>query len=107
LSVPGLIFHEVGGTETHVHTAVSIPPTLLISEFIGQLKGGSSHEANQVFGAGRMQWQNGCGVVSFGTRHLEWVKAYIRNQKRHHAAGRVVHRLECFQQEDAPDGDGQ
>ena len=99
--MPGLLFHAVGGTETHVHTAVSIPPTLLISEFIGQLKGGSSHEANQVFGPGRLQWQNGYGVVSFGTRHLQWVKAYIRDQKQHHAAGRVVNRLERFLDESA------
>jgi putative transposase len=94
LAVCGLYFHEVGGTETHVHVAVSIPPTLLVSEFVGRLKGGSSHEVNQVMGPGRLQWQNGYGVVSFGTRDLEWVKAYIRNQKQHHAIGRVFERLE-------------
>src|SRR5947207_9040022 len=32
----GLIFHEIGGTETHVHIAVTIPPTLLISDWIGE-----------------------------------------------------------------------
>jgi putative transposase len=94
LVVRGLYFHDVGGTETHVHVAVSIPPTLLVSEFVGRLKGGSSHEVNQVMGPGRLQWQNGYGVVSFGTRDLEWVKAYIRNQKQHHAVGRVFERLE-------------
>jgi len=94
LSVPGLYFHEVGGTETHVHVAVSIPPTVLVSEFVGRLKGGSSHEVNQSLGQERLQWQNGYGVVSFGTRDLEWVKAYIRDQKQHHAVGRVFDRLE-------------
>ena len=43
LKTPGLIFHEVGGIETHVHFAVTIPPTLVISEWIGQVKGASSH----------------------------------------------------------------
>src|SRR5438105_3229977 len=38
LQSPGLIFHEIGGTETHVHIAVTIPPTLLISDWIGKLK---------------------------------------------------------------------
>lgn len=32
LKTEDLIFHEVGGTETHVHIAVTIPPTLTISE---------------------------------------------------------------------------
>jgi putative transposase len=33
-----VIVHEVGGTETHVHMAVSIPPTLQIAEWIGDSK---------------------------------------------------------------------
>jgi putative transposase len=103
LSTPGLYFHAVGGTETHVHLAVSIPPTLLISEFVGRLKGGSSHEVNQVLGAGRLQWQGGYGVVSFGTRDLEWVTEYIRNQKQHHANGRVFDRLERIAESEPPE----
>src|ERR1700687_5505731 len=39
LQSKGLIFREIGGTETHVHIAVTIPPTLLISEWIGKVKG--------------------------------------------------------------------
>jgi REP element-mobilizing transposase RayT len=46
LKTKGLIFHEIGGIETHVHIAVTIPPTLLISEWIGQVKGASSHYVN-------------------------------------------------------------
>ena len=49
---PGAFYHEIGGIETHVHVVVSVPPTLLISEFIGQLKGGSSHDVNQAMGLG-------------------------------------------------------
>ena len=93
-SVPGLYFTRWAGLRRTSTLAVSIPPTLLVSEFIGRLKGGSSHEVNQVLGQGRLQWQNGYGVVSFGTRDLEWVKVYIRGQKQHHAAGRVFDRLE-------------
>lgn len=88
--------HEIGGTETHMHLAVSVPPTLLISEFIGQLKGASCHEVNKqlaVHGK-QLQWQAGYGVVSFGTGDLEWVKEYIRNQQEHHACGQVYDRLE-------------
>jgi putative transposase len=102
---PGVIFHEIGGTENHVHVAVSIPPTLLISTFIGELKGGSSHTINQTFANrdGRFAWQVGYGVVSFGTGDLKWVKRYIQRQKEHHANNKVQDRLERITEvEDQP-----
>jgi len=98
----GVIFHEINGIENHVHVAVSIPPTLRISEFIGQLKGASSHEANKYLGKGNpiLEWQGGYGVVSFGTKDLEWVKAYIRNQREHHSKGTLQPRLERVDSEE-------
>ena len=47
INEPGVFVHEIGGTETHVHIAATVPPTLLISEFVGRLKGASSHEVNE------------------------------------------------------------
>ena len=103
INTEGVYVHEVGGTETHMHVAVSIPPTVLISELVGQLKGGSSHEVNQQVGRRdkTLQWQTGYGVVSFGTGDLDWVKAYVRNQREHHARGEASDRLERITQEDA------
>jgi hypothetical protein len=52
---------------------VTLPPTILISEFIGGIKGGSSHDVNHQ-GQGNaklLEWQAGYGVVSFGTRDLD------------------------------------
>jgi len=95
LKSPGLIVHEIGGTETHVHIAVTIPPTLLISDWIGKLKGASSHYVNHELANRKvLDWQTGYGVVSFGTKDLEWVVNYIRNQKEHHKTGTAVARLE-------------
>ena len=96
VAMDSVFVHEIGGTETHVHLAVTIPPTLAVSEFIGQLKGGSSHDVNQQLSQrGKpLQWQSGYGVVSFGTGDLEWVKVYIRNQRQHHTKGTTVDRLE-------------
>jgi putative transposase len=103
IETPGAFVHEIGGIETHVHIAVTVPPTLLISEFIGRLKGGSAHDVNQQFGRQKvLEWQNGYGVVSFGTRRLDWVVEYIRNQREHHANGTVHDRLERIMQ-DEPD----
>ncbi len=96
VNTPGAFIHEIGGTETHVPAAVSLPSALLISDFVGQLKGASSHEVNEQLGPrGKLlQWQAGYGVVSFGMGDLQWVREYIRKQREHHATGRIHDRLE-------------
>lgn len=96
INTPGIYYHEVNGTETHVHLCVTVLPSVHIDELVGRLKGGSSHDVNSRLGDGRklLEWQHGYGVVSFGTRDLEWVVAYVRDQKQRHAAGRTVGRLE-------------
>jgi len=102
-----IYIHEIGGTETHIHLALSIEPTVLISELIGTFKGHSSHEVNRRIGMGRtvLQWQTGYGVVSFGKRDLPWVADYVRNQKEHHAAGKTFERLERIHRfDDQPAG---
>ena len=94
INTPGVFIHEIGGIEDHVHLCLTIPPTLLISEFIGQLKGSSSHEANQKLGHKALEWQAGYGVVSFGSKDLPWVKSYVREQRQRHGRGTVEERLE-------------
>ena len=96
INMPGIFVHAVGGTETHIHVALTITPTTVISELIGKLKGASSHEVNQQLGLTRklLEWQSGYGVVSFGTKDLKWVVDYITNQKEHHAKGTTAARLE-------------
>lgn len=99
LQTQEVIVHEVGGVADHVHIAVTIPPTLLISDWIGQLKGASAHYINNEIAKRRvLAWQTGYGVVSFGTKDLPWVVAYIRNQKEHHAKGTAQIRLERINQ---------
>jgi putative transposase len=73
INTPRVFVHEVNGTETHVHIALTIAPTITISELVGELKGSSSHDANQRLGGGRklLEWQAGYGVVRFGTKDLE------------------------------------
>jgi hypothetical protein len=63
---------------------------------VGALKGYSSHAVNHQLGRQKrmLEWQTGYGVVSFGTKDMEWVVDYIRRQKEHHACGAVHDRLE-------------
>jgi REP element-mobilizing transposase RayT len=90
---PGVFLHEIGGTDDHVHLVVTIPPTVLISEWIGQLKGSSSHYINHhVANRKALEWQSKYGVVSFGTKDLPWVVEYVRGQREHHAKGKTHER---------------
>jgi putative transposase len=100
--IGGVVVHQIGGIETHVHLAVSIEPTLNISELVGALKGYAAHEVNRRAGMKQkvLEWQTGYGVVSFGTKDLPWVAAYIRGQKEHHARGATHERLERISRSD-------
>ena len=90
----GAIVHAIGGIEIHVHIAVSLPPTLQPAEWVGQIKGASSHHINRLHGPNILQWQNGYGIVTFGEKDLEWVVGYIENQKQRHGSRRISDRLE-------------
>lgn len=100
LETPNVYFHAVGGIENHVHLAVSVPPNLLMSDFVGKLKGASSYHINQLSNHKLLQWQRGYGIVSFGTKDLRWVVEYISNQKEHHKKGAVYDRMEKSSEDD-------
>ena len=91
----GVFFHEIGGTDDHVHLVVSVSPSLLVSEWIGKIKGGASHFINhEIANRNILSWQPGYGIVAFGTGDLPWVVQYVRNQRKHHAEGKTFGRLE-------------
>jgi REP element-mobilizing transposase RayT len=70
----------------HVHLLVSLPPVDL-AQYIGRVKGASSHHFNKEFGpAHTFCWQDGYGVVSLRTSDTETVIRYIENQEAIHAA---------------------
>jgi len=93
--------HAIGGIEDHIHLAVTIPPSLTISDWVGQLKGSSSFHINhEIANRKLLDWQQGYGVVSFGTRDLKWDVRYVRDQKQHHAKGTTHDRLERITSDD-------
>jgi putative transposase len=107
IRTPGVFVHAIDGVADHVHLAVSVPPTINISEWIGDLKGASAHFINgEICNRKTLEWQTGYGVVSFGAKDLPWVIEYVRNQKIHHAQGQVHDRLERIERSDdsAPSG---
>ena len=107
LQTRGVVVYEVNGTADHVHMAVRIPPTLVIGNWIGELKGSSSYYINhEICNRKVLAWQDGYGVVSFGTKDLSWVVRYIQNQKTHHATGQTFDRLERTDQPDETPPEG-
>jgi len=94
IETAGCIVHAIGGIEDHIHIVVTIPPEVLISDWVGKLKGSSSHYINHEVQPKALEWQRGYGVVSFGTRDLPWVVEYARNQREHHKRGSIQERLE-------------
>ena len=102
IETPGSYLHAIGGVEDHVHIAVSLTPEILVSDWVGKLKGSSSHYINHEVQPKTLQWQRGYGILSFGTKDLKWVVEYVKNQKEHHKRGSVHERLERI----TPDGKG-
>jgi putative transposase len=94
LETPETFVHAIGGIENHIHLAVSVPPTVQPADWIGKLKGASSHYINQSVNYKLLEWQNGYGILSFGTKDLKWVVNYVLNQKEHHKSGKIYERLE-------------
>ncbi len=96
---PESIVHAIGGIEDHLHLAVSIPPTILVSDWIGELKGSSSHNINHSgLGTDSLHWQSGYGIVTFGQKDLDWLVRYIKNQREHHYKGTFIDRFERITQ---------
>jgi hypothetical protein len=61
----------------------------------GKLKGACSFYINhEICNRKVLDWQDGYGVVSFGTKDLPWVIRYVKHQKQHHAGGTTHERLE-------------
>ena len=92
----GCITHAINGTENHIHVVASIPPSLSISQYVKKIKGSSSHHWNHTLAcdSDKLYWQEGYGVFSLGSKQLETVVNYVKNQKIHHSKGTAIAALE-------------
>jgi len=94
--------YAVGGIEDHVHLVASVLPKIALADFMGQVKGNSSHFVNHTLSLSyHFQWQTEYGVVSFGGKQLDLVVKYVKNQRQHHAEGAIIPFLERVEAERA------
>jgi REP element-mobilizing transposase RayT len=82
----GCIVHAVNAVADHVHLALEIPPRLAVSNVVGQIKGASAHEMNQLRPR-LLAWQEGYGVLTFRRSELTTVVRYIATQEARHEGG--------------------
>ena len=69
----------------HTHLFVGFKPTILISEFIKEVKVESNvfiYSKNWM--RGKFNWQEGYGVFSYGNSQIDTVVNYVFNQEFHH-----------------------
>jgi len=69
----------------HVHLFVGFKPSVLISDFIKEIKVESNEFINEKkWIHGRFSWQEGYGVFSYSHSQIGKVTNYILNQEVHH-----------------------
>jgi putative transposase len=91
----GATLFALNGAQDHVHLAVSIPPEIAISKFVGQIKAVASTRFNQSQPDGPpFFWQEEYGAFSFDAKRLPNYLAYVERQKEHHAQGTIIPVLE-------------
>ena len=70
--------------EDHVHLCVTLPPTVALSTFIGEVKGASSRAFNAESN-NKIEWQRGYGIITIRKNDLPDVTAYIEKNAELHA----------------------
>lgn len=69
----------------HIHLFVGFKPSVLISNFVKEIKVESNEFINaKKWVAGRFNWQEGYGVFSYGHSQINTVCQYVLNQEMHH-----------------------
>jgi len=93
----GILVRQNAMTE-HVHLLVRLTPNVLISDFIGQVKGSVSYRVNrETQPPFRISWQEGYGVLSLREGDVDKVSKYIDNQEDLHRRRKLSRLLETLE----------
>ena len=77
---------EIGGIEDHIHLLVNLSPVKSVADSIRDIKANSSKWFNEQVELGfKFQWQKGYGAFTVSHSQIDNVRAYLRNQREHHA----------------------
>ena len=85
--------YRAGGGVDHVHLALRLSRTIMVSQLVEELKTSSSKWLKtQSPVLAQFAWQHGYGAFSVGPSDLEALRTYIDTQEKHH-------RTRTFQEE--------
>jgi putative transposase len=99
ISLGGKVY-RIGGIEDHVHVLTTIPPSISVSSFVGQIKGNSAHFTNTVLGLNEpFVWQRSFGAITFRYAELERLIQYVKRQRAHHRNKHPLEYLEAHELE--------
>jgi putative transposase len=80
----------IGGMEDHVHLLVRLHTTVAVATLAKEVKGSSSHLVTHVITPNSaFKWQGAYGAFTVWKADAPVVRAYIENQRQHHAAADV------------------
>ena len=76
----------INGVEDHVHVLVRLHPTVSVARLVKEIKGASSHLMTHEIKPGKFfKWQGAYRAFTIRKSDVPTVRAYIQNQKQHHA----------------------
>ena len=98
----GVKLIRINGTQCHIHMLVGMPATMCVADFMREIKRSTSLMLKRTPGFDKfMGWarEYSCDTVSF--HHVDIIKGYIINQKRHHLSTNLIDELrELFDQDE-------
>lgn len=87
----------INGMPDHIHMFVGFHTTQSISDFMQDVKAGSSRWVNEKkLTKSRFEWQSGYGAFSYSKSQVPDVIAYIQNQKQHHKKKTFLEEYKLF-----------
>lgn len=92
--------YRINGIADHLHILTSLHPTIPLSDFVKDIKVGSSlWIKDQPFGRGFEGWQDGYGAFTHSMADKGRLMAYINAQQEHHRKKTYVEELKELLQE--------
>lgn len=93
--------------DDHVHVLLAIPTTVSIADLVKQMKGVSSHFANDELELDyQFKWQGSYGAFTVSRWDVDKIKQYVKRQKEHHIAGELLPEFEETFEEFETDNQG-
>jgi REP element-mobilizing transposase RayT len=91
----GVQVFALNGIEDHVHLIASIPPSIAVASFVGQVKATAATQFNKAHtNYPAFFWQQEYGAFTLDSKRLAHHVDYVLAQKEHHRRGTVIPMLE-------------